>query len=99
MNSSKYDGYDYIPMYTQADADSWIHLHEEQRDEIASLRADLEQVSAERDKYKAIAEIPHKCYNCKFRNITGCVFLTKDYCQNNDKWQWRETAKEARGDE
>lgn len=49
MSSSKYDQYNYEPIYTQADADSWIHLHEEQRDEISKLREELKICRAQQE--------------------------------------------------
>ena len=64
------------------------------------LRAELEQVKAERDA--AVESIPHKCKTCVYHTVffNGC---TPDHdcinpdggCSNNcDRWKWRGPQKE-----
>ena len=63
--------------------------------ENAQLRAELEQVKAERDA--AVESIPHECKTCVYHTVffNGC---TPDHdctnpdggCSNNcDRWKWR----------
>ena len=65
------------------------------QDENERLRAELEQVKAERDA--AVEDIPHECKTCLYYMVSfnGC---TPDHdctnpdggCSNNyDRWQWR----------
>ena len=57
-NSSKYDDYNYEPIYSQADADTWIHLHEEQRDKIGELNSEIAALKAENERLKeAIGDV------------------------------------------
>lgn len=64
------------------------------------LRAELEQVKAERDA--AVESIPHECKACMYHTVffNGC---TPDHdctnpdggCSNNcDRWKWRVQQKE-----
>ena len=66
-----------------------------QRAENEKLRAELEQVKAERDA--AVESIPHECKTCVYHTVffNGC---TPDHdctnpdggCSNNcDRWEWR----------
>ena len=66
-----------------------------QQDENEKLRAELEQVKAERDA--AVESIPHECKTCVYHTVffNGC---TPDHdctnpdgcCSNNyDRWKWR----------
>lgn len=69
-------------------------------EEIKKLRAELEQVKAEKDA--AVESIPHECKTCVYHTVffNGC---TLDYdctnpdggCSNNyDRWRWRGPQKE-----
>ena len=64
-------------------------------EEIKKLRAELEQVKAERDA--AVESIPHECKTCVYHTVffNGCT-LDHDCtnpdggCSNNcDRWKWR----------
>lgn len=64
-------------------------------EEIQKLRAELEQVKAEKDA--AVESIPHECKTCVYHTVffNGCT-LDHDCtnpdggCSNNyDRWKWR----------
>ena len=68
--------------------------------ENAQLRAELEQVKAEKDA--AVESIPHECKTCVYHTVffNGCT-LDHDCtnpdggCSNNyDRWKWRGPHKE-----
>ena len=68
--------------------------------ENAQLRAELEQVKAEKDA--AVESIPHECKTCVYHTVffNGCT-LDHDCtnpdggCSNNyDRWKWRGLHKE-----
>lgn len=70
------------------------------RAENAQLRAELEQVKAEKDA--AVESIPHECKTCVYHTVffNGCT-LDHDCtnpdggCSNNyDRWKWRGPHKE-----
>lgn len=70
------------------------------RAENAQLRAELEQVKAEKDA--AVESIPHECKTCVYHTVffNGCT-LDHDCtnpdggCSNNyDRWKWRGPQKE-----
>ena len=63
--------------------------------ENAQLRAELEQVKAEKDA--AVESIPHECKTCVYHTVffNGCT-LDHDCTNpdggcsnNNDRWKWR----------
>ena len=69
-------------------------------EEIQKLRAELEQVKAEKDA--AAESIPHECKTCVYHTVffNGCT-LDHDCtnpdggCSNNyDRWRWRGPGKE-----
>ena len=64
-------------------------------EEIKKLRAELEQVKAEKDA--AVESIPHECKTCVYHTVffNGCT-LDHDCTNpdggcsnNNDRWKWR----------
>jgi len=48
---------------------------------------DIDRIQSERDA--AVREIAVTCGTCNFYGYTGCVFNTKDFCINKNKWEWR----------
>ena len=75
--------------------DRYNGLYHQAADTITELRAELEQVKAERDA--AVESIPRDCKTCVYHTVffNGC---TPDHdctnpdggCSNNcDRWKWR----------
>ena len=81
--------------YEQEHANAYHEECEQWEVENEKLRAELEQVKAERDA--AVESIPHECKTCVYHTVffNGC---TPDHdctnpdggCSNNcDRWKWR----------